>query len=100
MMPKTPKWSLEITKLVEFLKKKRLKILRNVKMRWISMLSPTKHILVEYKFVVMPCLMNKYQTQQQKETKTFHVMWKPFLGLNCIIPLLECMPFLSKFDRA
>ncbi len=53
MMHKAPKWSLEITKLAEYLKKKTLKILHNVKMRWISMLSHAKHILVEYKFVVM-----------------------------------------------
>jgi hypothetical protein len=25
------------------------------------------------------------------------VAWKPFLGLSCIIPLLECIPSLSKF---
>jgi hypothetical protein len=40
---------LELVKLGEIMEMKGLKILNNVKMRWISMLSPFRQVLQEYR---------------------------------------------------
>jgi hypothetical protein len=45
-----PKWHLEFTKIMEI---EVLKILINVKTLWISMLEPLKHVLVEYKTLIV-----------------------------------------------
>jgi hypothetical protein len=50
---KSSKRHLELQKLVELLEFKGKKILQNVKTRWISMLSPLKHVLSEYRFFLV-----------------------------------------------
>jgi hypothetical protein len=53
----SPKRHMEFTKFIEILETKGRKILHNVKIRWISMLAPAKHVLQEYKtFVVKMAL--------------------------------------------
>ncbi len=43
---------LEHTKLAKIMETKGLKILYNVKTWWVSMLTPSKHVLFEYKSLV------------------------------------------------
>ncbi len=49
----SPKKHLEYCKLDIFLEIKGNKVLKNVKTRWISMLSPTKKVLKEYESLVV-----------------------------------------------
>jgi hypothetical protein len=50
---KSPKRHLELEKLSELLHLKSRKILNNVKTRWISMLSPLKRVLSEFRVLIM-----------------------------------------------
>jgi hypothetical protein len=77
-----------------------LKILHNMKMCWISMLSPTKRILVEYKSLIMHMFDEQTTNTSAKENLDLFCNVKTFSGLICILPLLECMQFLSKFVQA
>jgi hypothetical protein len=45
---KSPKRHLEVSKLVEILETKGNKILKNVKIRWISMLALAKRVMAKY----------------------------------------------------
>jgi hypothetical protein len=47
-----PKRHLEFTKLAEIVETEGLKILNNVKTRWISLLEPLKRVLGEYKTLI------------------------------------------------
>jgi hypothetical protein len=51
----SPKRHLEFTKLAEIMETEGLKIVNNVKTRWISLLEPLKHILGEYKTLIVIC---------------------------------------------
>ena len=48
-----PKWHLEFTKLTEIVETKGLKIMNNVKTRWISLLEPLKYVLDKYKTLIV-----------------------------------------------
>jgi len=48
-----PKHHLKVSKLVKSLKYKGNKLLKNIKTQWISMLSPSKSVLNEYKTLVV-----------------------------------------------
>jgi hypothetical protein len=50
--PWFPKWHLEVNKLIEMLECQGNKILKNVKVWWILILSPSKAVLVDYKTLV------------------------------------------------
>jgi hypothetical protein len=49
----SPKRHVEFTKRVEFMQTKGNKILRNVKTKWISMLSLAKKVMVKYKTLLV-----------------------------------------------
>jgi hypothetical protein len=51
-----PKHHLEVNKLVESLKYKGNKLLKNINSQWILMLSPSKRVLNEYKTFVVKTL--------------------------------------------
>ncbi len=48
-----PKKFMEFYKFKKKLQMKSFKLLRNVKTRWLSMLSPLKHVMVEYKSLIV-----------------------------------------------
>jgi hypothetical protein len=56
---RSSKWHLEFVKLAEVLETKSLKILRQVKTRWLSMMSPAIQVMNEYRTLVYgiwPCI--------------------------------------------
>ncbi len=61
------------------------------------MLSPTKHILVEYESLVMHMFDEHASNIMTKGNLDLLCDVETFLGLNYIIALFECMQFLSKF---
>jgi len=64
------------------------------------MLPSTKIILVEYKSLIMQMLNEQVAITLAKANLDLLYNVKTFLGFICIIPLLECMQFLSKFVQA
>jgi hypothetical protein len=77
-----------------------LKILHNVKTRWISMLSPTKRIFVEYKSLILHMFDEQIANTWAKTNLDLLCNVEIFLDLICILPLFECMQSLSKFVQA
>jgi hypothetical protein len=84
-----PKHHLEVNKLVELLECKGNKIIKNIKMRWISMLSISKIILNEYKVLVVKMVENNVIIDITKTNYKFLCNLVTLLGLFYIIPLLE-----------
>ncbi len=76
------------------------KILRNVKACWISMLSIAKRIFVEYKSLIVHMFDEQATNTLAKTNLNLLCNVKIFLGLTCILTLLECMQSLSNFVQA
>jgi predicted glycosyltransferase involved in capsule biosynthesis len=87
------------SKIGEFLEQKALKILCNVKTRWISMLSFAKQILTKYKTVVIQMFNEQASHDITKSNLELFCDVEMFLGLTCIIPMLELVQGLSKFAQ-
>jgi len=64
------------------------------------MLSPTKRILGKYKSLIMPMFDEQITNTLAKANLDLFYNVKISLGLICILPLLECMQFVSKFIQA
>jgi len=90
------KWHLNRSKIGEFLEQKALKILCNVKTRWISILSLAKQILTKYKIVVIQMFNEQTSHDITKSSLELFCDVEVFLGLTCIIPMLELVQGLSK----
>ncbi len=96
----SPKRHLEFIKITKLMATKGNKIFRNVKTRWISMLSPAKRVMVEYKTILVKMTLDNPTNQQgmlnYEHLCDIHI----FLGLACILPLLESMHALIKFAQS
>jgi hypothetical protein len=75
---------------------KGLKLLRNVKTRWLSMLSPLKHVMVEYKSLIvkMHFDLNKNKFAYDNLELLCNLL---ILGLSCVILALEVVHSLIKY---
>ncbi len=88
---------MERCRFVKFLESKPLKILKNVKMQWIFMLSLVEQILTKYMSLVVN-IFEKHPTYvTTKANLELLCDVETFLTLACIIPLLECVQKLNKF---
>jgi len=63
---KSPKRHLEFTKLVELMKTKGVKILKNIKIYWISMLFLVRCVMVGYKTLLMKMTLDAPINDQTK----------------------------------
>jgi hypothetical protein len=96
---KSPKRHVEFTKLVNIMETKGLKLLRNVKTRWDSMLSPTKWVMVEYKTLLMKMALNM-DANSQVATNFEHLVDLDMLFyLYYILPFLGYVHSLIKFSQ-
>jgi len=90
---------LEFIKLVETLETKGLKLLKNVKTHWISMLSPLKRILAHYKSLVVKmhsdCEKNKSACDNFELLCDLDVI----LGLPYVMPILEVVHYVIKYAQ-
>ena len=91
---------LELNKLAEVVERNGLKILSNVKTRWISLLEPMKRVLLEYK-----ALIEKMKNDARKESKVAHNLSSfcdvhTLLAFPCKILLLESVDSLIKFAQS
>jgi hypothetical protein len=103
---RSPKRHIEFTKLTEVMETKDLKILRDVKTRWLSMVSPLKRVMSEYR-----TLIQKMQ-EDSKDATTPHASRELAktnfsllvdvsvpIALTCFLPLLETVHYLVKFSQ-
>jgi hypothetical protein len=93
----SPKHHLEFTKLVEIVKIEGLKVLQNVKTRWISMLQRLKRVGKEYKTLIAKMTTNSANVESAKANLLNLCDIDMIFGLPCILPMLESMNGLMKF---
>jgi hypothetical protein len=106
----SPKRHLEFTKLAEIVETKGLKILNNVKTRWISLLEPLKRVLGKYKTLIAK--MCEDAVVKDPKSKAKEVIEKAKRNLDilcdvgtllaspCILPLLESIDSLMRFAQS
>jgi hypothetical protein len=73
---------------------------RNVKTRWISMLSPAKRIMAKYKTLLVKMALDNPTNQQAMLICEHFCDLHIFLGLVCILHLLKSMHALIKFAQS
>jgi hypothetical protein len=96
---KSSKCHLEFTKLATIMETKGPKLLRNVKTKWISMLSLTKWVITKNKTLLMKMAINMY-ANSQATTKFEHLVdLDMLLSLFYILPFLEFVHNLLKFSQ-
>ncbi len=96
---KSPKHHLEFTKLVDIMESKGLKLLRNVKARWDSMLSPTKQVMTEYKTLLMKMALDMDANSQVATNFERLVDLDMLLYLSYTLPLLKYVHNFIKFSQ-
>jgi hypothetical protein len=94
-----PKKFLEFTKLAKTLEIKGFKLFKNVKTHWISMLSPLKCILAQYKSLVVKmhydCEKNKFARDNFELLCDLDLI----LGLPCVMSILEVVHYAIKYAQ-
>ncbi len=89
---------LEFANLIEIMKTKGKKIFWNIKTRWISMISPIKHMLFKYHIFFMKMTLEAPIITLAKSNLCL-LTNDEMLGLNVIMPLLEVVHSLIKFTQ-
>ena len=100
---KSPKRHLELQKLAELLESKGRKILQNVKTRWISMLSPLKRVLSEYRTLLVKMYSDHLVKPTIPAAKVNYELMadiKSLLTLAAVLPLLEAVKALVVFAQS
>jgi hypothetical protein len=96
---RSPKRHLEFVKLAEVLETKGLKILRQVKTRWLSMMSPAIRMMNEYKTLVVK-MMEDEQAVDAAKTSFQHLMdIQIVVSLSCLIPMLKSLHQLMQLGQ-
>ena len=100
---------LEFQKLTDIVETKGLRMCKNVKTRWISLLELLKRVPSEYKTLVVkmcedstvkePMLTQKYQANRESARQNLDMLCDvgTLLALPCLMPLLDCVNSLMKF---
>jgi len=83
---------LEFTKFVKTLETKRLKLLRNVNTHWISMLSLLKHVLAQYKSLVVKMHSDCVKSTYVHDNFELLCNLDLIIGLPCVMPILDVVP--------
>jgi hypothetical protein len=99
---KTPQKHLEFLKLVEVMETKGLKILRNIKTRWISMLAPAVRVMNEYRMLLLKFQQDSSMGKPKKivvKCFTNLVDVQTVIGLACIMPMLRLTQSLMKYAQ-
>jgi hypothetical protein len=95
----SPKKYLEFVKLVKTLAIKGQKLLWNVKMRWINMLSLLKHVMFKYKSLIMKMHLDSSKTKAAQNNLVLLGDPELILGLPCSLFMLEVMQIFIKFAQ-
>jgi hypothetical protein len=95
----SPKCHLEASNLAELLECKHNKIIKNIKTHYISMLTPSKRILSEYKALVVKMVKDNVIVDTTKTNYELLSDVETLMGFFCIILSLELVHGLSKFAQ-
>ncbi len=82
---------------VKILETNGLKLLRNIKTWWISMLSPLEWLLAKYKSMVVKMYMDAPKSKSVWDNLDLLCDLELVLGLPCILPMLEVVHTLVKY---
>jgi hypothetical protein len=93
----SPKKHLEHGSLAKLLETKGLKLLHNVKAKWISMLSLMKRVLAEYKTLMVHMNNDLNRVVPTKINLECLCDVEVVMGLMCIMPMLKAVHALIKF---
>ena len=89
---KSPKHHLELQKLAELLESKGKKILQNIKTRWISIVSPLKCFLSEYRTLLVKMYFEHLVKPTIPVTK---VNYELMVDIKCLLTLAAVLSFLK-----
>jgi len=90
---------LEFTKLAKLMETKSAKILKNVKTHWISMLSPTWRVMVEYRTLLMKMTFDAPTNEKEKANCDLFYDVQILLRFAHILPMLQSVHNLIKFSQ-
>jgi len=93
----SPKKVPEFVTLAKILETKGLKLLCNIKTRWISMLNPLKWLLIEHKSLVVKMYMDAPKSKLVQDNLDLLCDLELVQGLPCILPMLEVVHTLIKY---
>lgn len=81
---------MELSKLVKIMKAKGNKLLKNIKTKWISMLDPTKEVMVEYCTLIVKMALD-YLSNNSINLVNFKMLFgiKVLYELGILLPMLE-----------
>jgi hypothetical protein len=96
----SPKRCNEYQKLAEIMETSGLKILQNVTTRWISMLEPLKHVLGEYKTLIVKMAHDANEESKAAYNLALLCDVHTLLALPCLMPLLESLNQLIEFAQS
>jgi len=88
---------LEFTKLAKIVETEGLKVLQNVKTRWINMLQHLKWVGKEYKVFIPKMATDNVNLESTKANLLSFCYIHMIFNLPCILPMLESMNGLMKF---
>jgi hypothetical protein len=103
---------LEFQRLADIVETEGLRMLRNVKTRWISLLEPLRRVMGEYKTLIVkmcedaavkePALTPKQAASRESARHNCDLLCDigTLLALPCVLPLLECVNDLMKFAQS
>ncbi len=95
---KSPKRHFEFTKLAKIMETKGAKILKNIKTQLINMLSPIKHVMVEYMTLLMKMAIDSPSNGKAKTNFDLLCAMQVMLGLVAILLLLHSVHNFIKFS--
>jgi len=77
--------------LAEVIESKGLNFLKNIKMKWISILASSKQMVKEYKTSVVK--MNDDVVSNEAINNNYEFLYdvETIMGLTCVLPMLESM---------
>ncbi len=75
-------------------------LFKNVKTRWVNMLSPMKHIMEQYQFLIAKMHVDSPQNNIVNDNLNLLCDLEPILGLHTILPLLDCVYVLIKLAQS
>jgi hypothetical protein len=91
---KSPKKHMEFLKLAEVMETKGLKILRNIKTQWISMLSPVVRIMNEYQTLIIKMHQDTTLNNAKQYVKNATISYDHLADIQVVVGLAALMPML------
>jgi hypothetical protein len=96
---RSPKRHLEFVKLAEVLQTKGLKILKQVKTRWLSMMSPAIRVMNKYRTLVVKMMEDQDEVDTTRTSFHHLIDIQIVVSLSCLIPMLKSLHQLMQLGQ-